>query len=145
MSVGFELSSGGNLIKSIYVYNSAESISSVNVTQGLKVAHDNWISQCYVLNANTAFVLEYGIELWDCSAEWTTDKIKSQTFAEYTGSGLIMSGCRADFYDCEEANTALLRESDSPKLIEATAVGGTVTDGTYRKHLAYPNAIISRS
>jgi hypothetical protein len=106
--------------------------------------HVNWVSQCHVVNAHRAFSFGAGSEVWDCSAEWTTNKIKKQTMFTFSGNKLTVSGCRADFFAGEGVTTSLVSGNGTTKFIEATAVNAEITDKTYEKHLAYANAIISR-
>ena len=107
---------------------------------------NNWISQCRVVNANTAFSFGAGSMVWDCSAEWTTSDIKTQTMFLFNGNNLTVSGCRADFCVAGDVTTALVQGTSTAKFIEATAFNESdVTNKAYKSYLTHSNTIIPRA
>ena len=97
MPVGFAVhNSGGNFIKGVYVKNSSAMLKP-RATAGIVVdTSDNWVSECYVENCNTAYSLGDRTEIWDCSAVWSSGYCKSQTAFAFKARA-VLSGCRADF------------------------------------------------
>lgn len=146
-AVGMDINTGGNLIKSIYVSNDADKSLASAPTEGINSNTNNWISQCHTVNVQTAFSFGSGSEVWDCSAEWTTTKAKTQRMFRFNGNSLTVSGCRADFCVGEGVNTIIVTGNSSiKKFIEASAFNvADVTDKTYEQYLADANTIIPRS
>ena len=139
MQKGFDCRSGGNLIKSIYVYND-DAFGSVQAssTVGIYTSSNNWVSECYVENAATAYDFGAGAMLWSCVAKWTLDTHKKQTAFAFNGKNLVASGCRVEFLNGEGITTVLTAETNDDvdyKFIEGTAVKGTITDQSHVKFL----------
>lgn len=146
VTTGMNITSGGNLLKSIYVYNDPAKLPDSVPTEGLKLKSNNWISQCRVVNANTAFSFGAGSMVWDCSAEWTTSDIESQTMFLFSGNNLTVSGCRADFCVAGGVATALVQGNCNVKFIEATAFNeNDVTNKAYKNFLTHADTIIPRA
>ena len=146
MSVGMNVKTGGNLLKSIYVSIDADKPLVANYTEGIKIKTNNWVSACHVVNVQTAFSFGSGSEVWDCSAEWTTTKVTKQIMFKFSGNNLTVSGCRADFCVGTGVTTALVSGSATAKFIEATAIRvNDVTDKSYENYLVNAGTIIPRS
>lgn len=153
MHKGFLCTSGGNLLKSIHVYNTTENALFSSSTVGIHTGSNQWISECYVENCATAYNFDKGSAVSNCVARWTSDICKSQTAFAFSGKNMTMSGCRVEFFNGEGIATALTSgyavkysEADTDHaskkaqdeafdFIEGTAVKGTITNKSYRKYL----------
>ena len=144
MAVGMHIATAGNLIKSIYVYNDPDKLLGTMPTEGIKTSSStNWVSQCHVVNAQRAYAFGQGCKVWDCSAEWTSAKVKNQTMFSFNGNSLTVSGCRADFCPGDGVNTSLVSGNASVKFIEATVFNASdVTDKNYEKYLVSADTVI---
>ena len=148
MAIGMNITTGGNLLKSIYVSIDDDASLLTSATEGIKIKSNNWVSACHVVNAQKAYSFGSGGEIWDCSAEWTTTKVTRQIMFVFSGNNLTMSGCRADFCTGNGVSTAIVNAGGNAtsKFIEGCAFNvNDVTDKSYEKFLVNANSIIPRS
>lgn len=145
MHTGFHCGSGGNLIKSIYVYNDTDVHTWAASNVGIHLASSNWISECHVENAAKAYSFGAGCALWNSTAKWSSNIWKNQTAFAFNGQKLTMSGCRVEFLNGEGITTTLTNESGDDvdyEFIEGTAVKGTITDDSHVKFMRFDKDLI---
>lgn len=127
----------GNFFKSIYIINTApEEVYSG--TKGFGTTTNNWYSDCYVENYETAYTLASSGLIWDCTAAWTSDVCVAQT-AFSGGGSLPMIGCKALFRDVENAEMVFSTGATEGK--EKEVMLGCLFDQSLGEIKGYENLI----
>lgn len=91
----------GNFFKSIQIINNMPE-KMYNGTVGFGKVNNDWYSDCYVENYQTAYTLAGSGLAWDCTATWNNDACKMQT-AFSCKAALPLMGCKANFHKVEGA------------------------------------------
>lgn len=97
MPIGFQsANSGGNFISGIYVYDTSDALKNRN-TVGIVSYGTDWISDCYVENADVAYELGDKVIFRDNTASWSKGFCKLQQAFIVNNGAIALSGCRAIF------------------------------------------------
>ncbi len=144
MKTGMHVTSGGNLIKNIYIFNDEDAFLGKSTTVGIYSKENSRINLCHTVNCSVGFQFGAGSAVWDCTSTWTTSKITTQHMFTFTGNNLVTSACKAYFCPGEGVDAKFVEGSKCDiQFIEGCYFDtSAVSADSYQKFIADGNSII---